>query len=375
MNVAFYSPLKPPTSPVPSGDRRVARLLVAALEQAGHQVELASIFRSREPAGDAARQQRLAEVGARLAERLIRRYKAAGGQNRPDVWFTYHLYYKAPDWIGPIVARELDIPYVAAEASFAPKRAGGPWDVGHRAAGAAIAGARLIFGLNTVNATCVMPLLGPGARYVPLKPFLEATPDFAETRETVRRGLSRALDMDENCVWLLAVAMMRDDAKLQSYRLLAEALRKLPNGGWRLLIVGGGPAEAGVRALFSGIDAVFTGQKTPGELDQYYRAADIFVWPAIEEAYGMAILEAAARGLPVVAGDAGGVGDIVRHGETGLLAETGDAREFADAVQNLLDDPGLRAKMGAAARRVTSAEHGLDAAARLLDLELRRVVA
>jgi glycosyltransferase involved in cell wall biosynthesis len=220
-----------------------------------------------------------------------------------------------------------------------------------------------------------MPLLGPGARYVPLKPFLEPTPDFAETRETVRRGLSRALDMDENCVWLLAVAMMRDDAKLQSYRLLAEALRKLPSGGWRLLIVGGGPAEAGVRALFSGIDAVFTGQKTPGELDQYYRAADIFVWPAIEEAYGMAILEAAARGLPVVAGDAGGVGDIVRHGETGLLAETGDAREFADAVQNLLDDPGLRAKMGAAARRVTSAEHGLDAAARLLDLELRRVVA
>ena len=374
MNVAFYAPLKPPTSPIPSGDRRVGRLLITALEQAGHSVELASIFRSREPHGDAGRQQRLAETGKRLADRLIRRFVSGPPSRRPDVWFTYHLYYKAPDWIGPIVARELDIPYVAAEASFAPKRAGGPWQAGHQATSDAINGARLIFGINSANAPCVLPLLGADARYVPMKPFLDAVPNLAKAPETARRDLARELGLDENGVWLLAVAMMRDDAKLKSYQLLAEALNKLTGAAWRLVIVGDGPAEPQVRALFAGLGAIFTGRKSSAQLDRYFRAADIFVWPAINEAYGMAILEAAQRGLPVVAGDSGGVGDIVRHGETGLLAKSGDAAEFAAGLQKLLDDSALRAKMGGAAAARTLREHGLDAASRVLDNELRKVV-
>jgi glycosyltransferase involved in cell wall biosynthesis len=374
MNVAFYAPLKPPTSPIPSGDRRVGRLLITALEQAGHNVELASVFRSREPEGDAARQQRLAAIGKRLAERLIRRYRSRPKSQQPDVWFTYHLYYKAPDWIGPIVARELDIPYVAAEASFAPKRAGGPWQASHQATGDAISAARLIFGINSANAPCVLPLLGAGARYVPMQPFLEAVPDPEVAIETARRGLAREWNLDEGNVWLLAVAMMRDDAKLQSYQLLAAALRQLPGADWRLLIVGDGPAAPQVRALFAGTGAVFAGRKSAAELEDYYRAADIFVWPAINEAYGMALLEAAQRGLPAVAGDSGGVGDIVGHGETGLLAKSGDAPEFAAALQILLDDAGLRAKMGGAAKLRCAREHGLAAASRLLDEELRKVV-
>lgn len=374
MNVAFYAPLKPPTSPNPSGDRRVSRLLIAALEQAGHNVELASIFRSREPDGDAARQQRLAATGRRLAERLIRRYRSGPKSGWPDVWFTYHLYYKAPDWIGPMVARELDIPYVAAEASFAPKRAGGPWQAGHRAAGDAINAASLIFGINSANAPCVLPLLAAGARYVPMQPFLEAAPELDPASVTARQDLAREWNLDQGGVRLLAVAMMRDDAKLKSFLLLAEALSQLPGANWRLLIVGDGPAAAQVRAAFNGTGAVFAGRKSAAELAQYYRAADIFVWPAINEAYGMALLEAAQAGLPSVAGDSGGVGDIVAHGETGLLAKSGDARKFAGALQILLDDAGLRAKMGEAAMQRAAREHGLDAASRLLDRELRKVV-
>ena len=77
MNVAFYAPLKPPTSPVPSGDRRIARLLIRALKMAGHDVELASKFKSREPYGDAGCQAQLAATGDRLAKLLIRRYRLA----------------------------------------------------------------------------------------------------------------------------------------------------------------------------------------------------------------------------------------------------------------------------------------------------------
>ena len=70
MRVAFYAPLKPPDHPVPSGDRRMAGLLVEALTRAGHEVELASRLRSRDGAGDAAYQARLERVGAAMAERL-----------------------------------------------------------------------------------------------------------------------------------------------------------------------------------------------------------------------------------------------------------------------------------------------------------------
>ena len=124
MHVAFYAPMKPPSAPAPSGDRAVARLLIRALELGGHSVDLASSFRTREPTGDAARQDRLRRIGGRLAARLVRRYRAAQEPDRPAAWLTYHLYYKAPDWLGPAVAEALRIPYLVAEASHAPKRAG-----------------------------------------------------------------------------------------------------------------------------------------------------------------------------------------------------------------------------------------------------------
>jgi hypothetical protein len=48
------------------------------------------------------------------------------------------VYYKAPDWLGPRIAKALGIPYVLAEATHAPKRAGGPWAIGHEATEAAL---------------------------------------------------------------------------------------------------------------------------------------------------------------------------------------------------------------------------------------------
>src|SRR5437868_734111 len=121
MRIAFYAPLKPPHHPVPSGDRTMARLLIAALEQAGHTVEVAALLRSRDGCGDPARQARLRRLGARLAARYVRR-RGGDAAPRPELWFTYHLYYKAPDWLGPAVADALAIPYVVAEASLAAKR-------------------------------------------------------------------------------------------------------------------------------------------------------------------------------------------------------------------------------------------------------------
>ena len=65
MRIAFYAPMKPPTDPVPSGDRAMAQALWGALEGAGHELRLAARFRTWEGQGDAARQGRLQAVGRR----------------------------------------------------------------------------------------------------------------------------------------------------------------------------------------------------------------------------------------------------------------------------------------------------------------------
>ena len=129
MRIAFYAPMKPPQHPRPSGDRLISRMLLGALRDAGHQVCVASSFRSRDGGGEWRRQERLRELGTALAERLVRRYARAPAERRPQLWFTYHLYHKAPDWLGPRVSRALDIPYALAEASYAPKQARASPDV------------------------------------------------------------------------------------------------------------------------------------------------------------------------------------------------------------------------------------------------------
>ena len=136
MKVAFHAPLKSPDHPVPSGDRQLARALLHALRAGGHDVSVASRFRSFDGSGDDTRQARLAQLGAQIAQRLIARYRRTA--ERPDVWFTYHLYHKAPDWLGPAVsACARHSRTCVAEASIADARRDGAWALGHAAALAA----------------------------------------------------------------------------------------------------------------------------------------------------------------------------------------------------------------------------------------------
>src|SRR5688572_16434029 len=97
--IAFYAPMKPPDDPVPSGDRTMARALLAALEGATlGEVLVMSRLRSRDGKGDPTAQDRI----LREAELEIERISAGP---RPDIWLTYHSYYKAPDLLGPRLSR------------------------------------------------------------------------------------------------------------------------------------------------------------------------------------------------------------------------------------------------------------------------------
>ncbi|HYM32472.1 MAG TPA: glycosyltransferase family 4 protein [Candidatus Cybelea sp.] len=366
--------MKPPDHPVPSGDRRVAELLVAALQHAGHPVELASSFQSYESRGDGARQIAIMEAGRAEAARLAADLAARPPALRPALWFTYHVYYKSPDWLGPAVARNLGIPYVIAEPSYSPKRAAGAFAAPFAAAKAAIAGADALFCPTRVDMAALAPIAA-ASRLHYLPPFLDPAPYVAASanRGEIRAALAAEHRIDPGKVWLVAVGMMRKRDKLESYRRLAAALHRLPRGAWRLLIAGDGKARGEVRAAFAsfGTDVTMLGALGPEPLARLYAAGDICVWPAAGEAYGMALLEAQAAGLPVIAGSVGGVPDVVKDGETGLLAAAGDAADFAAKLGGLLDDADRRERFGAAARRFVTGERNLDVAAARLDGVLR----
>lgn len=363
--------MKPPTHVVPSGDRHVARLLMRVLHSNGHRVELASIFRSWEGQGDTQRQRRLKKLGGCLAERLIRRYRALPSAERPRLWMTYHLFHKAPDWLGPSVSGALGIPYVVAEASYAPKQSNGPWAIGHEAAGEAIARADAVIALNSTDVPCIVPLLGNPQRVTSLKPFLDtAEYGFSGDRRQLRASIQRQYGLDPNVPWLLSVAMMREGRKLRSFQILGEALQCISDRRWCLLVVGDGPARPEVEAALAGLDprcVEFTGLLSPEALKTLYAAADLFVWPAIKEPFGMSLLEAQASGLAVVAARTRGVPDIISDEVSGLLVPEGDPRAFARAVSSLLAKPSSLRAMGRVARERAAREHDVTNASRTLE--------
>ncbi|MEQ9490035.1 MAG: glycosyltransferase family 4 protein [Alphaproteobacteria bacterium] len=363
--IAFYAPMKPPDHPTPSGDREMARALIAALQQAGYSVDLVSRLQSRDGKGDPQTQRRIRDYAAREAERLAGLFDS---EEPPDLWFTYHLYHKAPDLLGPALSEKHGIPYVVAEASLAAKRRDGPWADGYAQSLAAIRRADRIFQLNPDDSDGLRNTIGCALPIVPLDPFLVDPPTALgeEKRQQIRREMAENHGLDDAWPWLLAVGMMRDDAKRQSYALLAKALA-LAGVTKPLLIVGDGPARPEIETLFSGRrQTAFLGALDRDRLNEIYGIADLLVWPAISEAYGMALLEAQASGLPVVAGDRPGVAGIVRHGETGLLTPEGDAEAFGKAVSQLVADASMCLTMSIAAVAGVHKRHSLSAAAACL---------
>ena len=380
MRIAFYAPLKAPTHGTPSGDRRVAGLLMDALGRAGHRVELVSSFRSYDAAGDPERQAGLRAQGAALGWELAARWLAGPAAARPELWFTYHAYYKAPDWLGPEACAALEIPYVIAEASHAAKRAGGRWDIGHRGALAAIRRADLLLCPTRDDMQALREIAAAPGRVAWLPPFLDPAPfrEGAHERAARREQLARAHGLDPGAPWIAVVAMMRDGDKLASYRMLAGALGRLRDLPWRLLVAGDGGARAAVHgaleASIPGRAAYLGALDLPG-VAALNAAADLFAWPAVNEAYGMAMLEAQAAGLPVVSCATRGVPDVVEHGRSGLLAPGADEAAFAGLMRELILEPDKRARLGAAAAAYVAQERSLQAAAARLRDRLAEIPA
>jgi glycosyltransferase involved in cell wall biosynthesis len=134
------------------------------------------------------------------------------------------------------------------------------------------------------------------------------------------------------------------------HRLLLEALALLPADSFRLSIVGGFDKGVAERAAALGLADRVGWTGFVGDRSAIYRDLDIVVAPAVEEGFGMTVIEAGAHGLPVVAARSGAFPDVVRDGETGLLVPPDDAESLAKALRRLIGEANLRRRLGDAAR-------------------------
>lgn len=209
-------------------------------------------------------------------------------------------------------------------------------------------------------------------------PFIDSAPFTAAAAQQTQHRIAMAarFRLPMGRPWLLAVGMMRDGDKLASFRRLAQTLPLLRDSNWHCILVGDGPAREAVTNAFAALGdrVTLTGQMEPDQLAALYAATDLYVWPAVNEAYGMALLEAQAAGLPVLSVRTRGVPDIVEHGVTGWLTPDDAPATMADAIGHLLADRDQRQRMAAAAPLRVQQVLSMDAAqARLKTLfaELR----
>ncbi len=140
----------------------------------------------------------------------------------------------------------------------------------------------------------------------------------------------------------------------KGHRYLLQALRVLKANypQLKLLVFGQGPMEAELKSQVAELElqdtVTFAGFRD--DLDDYLGCLDVLVHPALAEGMGVAVLKAAAAGVPVVAFAAGGVQEAVAHEVTGLLVAPGDVDGLALAITRLLDDKSMRTRLGEAGR-------------------------
>jgi hypothetical protein len=351
MRLAFYAPLKAPDHPVPSGDRAMARAIRAALSAIGADVILASGLRTRDGMGERETQRTMIGKAELEVARLIPEGRTSGWQ----AWMTYHNYYKAPDLIGPRVADALGIPYLLIEATRARSRLNGPWADFALRAEAATNAADVVFYFTEQDAEALHRDAPSGQILMHLRPFLNQTalPDASPLTGP-----------------MLSVGMMRHGDKLDSYRIIALTVARLDVPDWHLNIAGDGPARDAVTGMMApfGDKVRFLGKLAEDEMAQAYHDASLLFWPGVNEAFGLAYLEAQAAGLPVVAQDRPGVRDVLAPGVYPAPDHGADA--LADRLGTLLGSQDLRAAAGETARRHVVEHHLLPAASATLSAGL-----
>jgi len=353
MNIAYYMPFKPLGHPNPSGDLILGTEIHDHLNRAGHQCRLVSRLRCRWIYLHPGKMLQLLWERHRIVRRLR--------QAPPDLWLSYHCYYKAPDLLGPWCAARLGIPYVIFQGIYSTKRrrqllARPGFHLNRRS----LLAASLVFTNKRRDQKNLLRLLPP-ERVHYIRPGIHTTAfTFSEKDRQRQRG---AWGVDDEVV-IMAAAMFRPGVKTEGLRIVIGACGELLARGRniRLVIAGDGRYRRELEELAAhalGPRATFCGRVPRNELAALYSGADIFAFPGIEESLGLVYLEAQSCGLPVVAyGDWGG-SEAVLDGRTGLLSPAADPRQFMENIDRLVQDATLRKLLGRQASLHVRTNHEL----------------
>jgi glycosyltransferase involved in cell wall biosynthesis len=279
----------------------------------------------------------------------------------PDVWMTYHTYYKAPDVLGPTLCRSFQIPYFIFQGIYSTRRKK-DWRTwpGYALNRYALARAQHVFSNRREDHKNLARVV-PENRLSYVRPGIH--PEQFVYSESARERLRSQWGVGQTPV-IISAAMFRPGVKTRGLSVVLRACGKLLNKGasFFLVIAGDGRQKALLQALAQRSvpgRVRFVGKIPRDRMAEIYSAGDMFAFPGIRESLGMVYLEAQSCGIPVVAFLNGGIPEVVRDGKTGFLVPMHDIDRFTSAMELLLRNPTLRNTMGETAARYVREHHRL----------------
>jgi glycosyltransferase involved in cell wall biosynthesis len=186
--------------------------------------------------------------------------------------------------------------------------------------------------------------------------------DFSHIDAATRAALGRELGLGSSDRVVIMVAALRPE---KAHEVLLEAARLLAasRGDLKFLVVGDGPRRSELERLRTRLDldacVRFLGSR--GDVARLLHLADVLVLPShpVVETLPLAVLEAMAAGVPVVATRVGSLPEVIESGRTGVLIEPGNPQGLASALISVLDDPERSRAMAAAAREVVGSRYSV----------------
>lgn len=369
MNIAYYMPFKTMGHPNPSGDLIIGTEIFDHLQDSGHSVEIASKLRTRW----------IYYKPIKLVKLYIERKNVVKKlqPSVPDIWLSYHSYYKSPDLLGPYCSTKLNIPYVIFQGIYSTKR---------RKKLSTLLGFLLNTGVlqradhiftnkrqDLINLSRILPsekltYIAPGIHHE----------NFTYTEEERKKLRPRWTSGDE--IVIMTAAMMRQGVKTEGIRRVIESCTSLLEKGLKLqlIIVGDGECRHQLEQQADRLlpkKVHFLGKIPREELYKYYSSADIFAFPGVQESLGMVYLEAQACRLPAVAFEDWGAKEAIRPGETGLLSPAAQPEIFTENIEQLALNKNLRQTLGNNGEKHIRTNHNIAKNYALLEDKLREIKA
>lgn len=273
------------------------------------------------------------DEGKEEAHSQVDRFRNMAERRQPMCWVSHGISPDARDPVGPLVCRELGIPYVLVEPILNDGSAA-------EQLRSTLEAASIIVSTNSAVVQELRNLVGDSVRLVHLPPFLDLVPYIGSRRirDRHRAAMGSRLRFDVNATWLIAGGPYSEPG-LEAYRFLARSLSRIVNMDWSLAIVGEGSGRDELVKLFCGFPPgrvnILEGL-ADDERIALLVSGDLYLWPTLGFVGANSLMEAQAAGMPVIACKGTASVDRVLDNVCGKLAAADNPESFANWISFLL---------------------------------------